>query len=90
MILLWETWSTRTETCPIAALSTTNSTQTDLRLNPGLCDEWSLTNNLSHGMPHRMPCYSVILINSSPRKECEFSLPCNKVVWSVSGGLWYK
>jgi len=41
-------------------------------------------------MPHWMPCYSVILINSSPRKECEFSLPCNKVVWSVSGGLWYK
>jgi len=67
MILIWESGSTLTETCPIAALCTINSTHTYPVMNPGLCGEWSLTNNPSHGTPHQMLYYTFILINSSPR-----------------------
>lgn len=52
MILTGENQSTLRETCPSAALSTTDPTQTGLRLNLDLCGERSVTNCLNHDMAH--------------------------------------
>jgi hypothetical protein len=50
MILTEESRRTRRKTCPIAILSTTNSTRIEPGTNPGLRDEKPVTNRLSHIM----------------------------------------
>jgi hypothetical protein len=49
MKLIRENRSTREKTCPIATLSTTNPTWTDLGTNPGLRGMRPATDGLSHG-----------------------------------------
>ena len=48
MILTGENWRTRSETCPNAALISTNPTWTSLGSNRDLHAEWFATNRLSH------------------------------------------
>jgi hypothetical protein len=43
------------KTCPIATLSTTNPTWTDLGMNPGIQNEKLMTNCLSYGMARYWP-----------------------------------
>jgi hypothetical protein len=53
MKLAGENRNTRSKTCPIATLSTTNPTWTDPRSNPGLRYEQA-TNRLNRGTAHGM------------------------------------
>jgi hypothetical protein len=61
--------STRRKNCPIAALSITYPTCTDLELKLSLRDKRPATNRLSHDIALYMNCYSCIIVGFSSVAE---------------------
>ena len=69
--------------CPIATLSTTNPTSTDLGSNPGLHGERPATNSLSHGTALRHLVVSCFFLSRQVLLMCL----CKYLLWKASTEL---